>query len=221
MLTGQQDELGTSRTRSYDAVVDDEGEEEEAHTGVRTRGGASRNSAGQNLRSRARINQYNDIDNMDEESDATSSGGEWDGGDDDDEVDDHDGDGEDEDTNMSDDNTSDGPEEVDTNATSEKRDSLVVSLRYRQKKPQLFDAATPANDLLQPTDNHTTSRTFFSTYAPQSIKVVPDDLKHSQHPLAFTEASFKTGPSNMNSVSYTSPQPDQIYSLPSTNGTTT
>ena len=222
MLTGKQDEPGTSRNRSYDTVVDDEGDEEDAHTGVRTRGGASRKSAGQSLRSRARINQYNDIDNMDEESDATSSGGEWDGGDDDDdEVDDHGGNGDDEDTDMSDDNTSDGPEEVDTNATNEKQDSLVVSLRYRQKKAQPFDAAIPANDLLQPTDNRTTSRNDFNTYAPQFIKVVPDDLKHPQHPLALTEAPFKTGPSHMNGVPYTSPQPDQVYSLPSTNGTTT
>lgn len=221
MLSGQQDEQGAPRNRSYDAIGDDEGKEEEAHIGVRTRGGLSRNSAGQSLRSRARIDQYNDIDGMDEESDATSSGEEWDGGDDDDEVDDHGGDGDEEDTNMSDDNASDGPEEVDTNATNQDRDSLVVSLRYRPKKPQPLDAATPASDFLQPTDNDTTSRTFLNLCAPQSIKVVPDDLKHRQHPLALPDAPLKTDPSHMSGVPHTSPQPDQVYSLPSTNGTTT
>ena len=220
MLSGHQGESEVSRNRSYDAVGADEGEEEEAQTGVRTRGVSSRNSAGQSLRSRARIDQYNEIDGMDEESDATSSGGEWDGGDDDDdEVDDHGGDGDDEDTNMSEDNTSDGPEELDTNATTEKRDSLVVSLRYRQTKPQSFDTATQASDLLQPTYNHTTSRTFLNACAPQPIKVVPDDLKHRQHPLALTEAPFKIDPCHMNGVPRTSPQPDQVYSLLSTNGT--
>ena len=222
MLSGQQDEPGVSRDRNYDAVDDDEGEEEEeAHTGVRTRGGSSRNSAGQSLQSRARIDQYNAIDRMDEESDATSSGGEWDGGDDDDdEVDDHGGDGDDDDTNMSDDNISDGLEEVHTNFTNGKRDSLVVSLRYRQKKPQPFDTATQASDFLQPTGNHATSPAFLNACLPQPIKVLPDDFKHRPHSLALTEAPIKTDPSQMNGVPHISPQPDQVYSLPSINGTT-
>lgn len=71
------------------------------------------------------IEGYNSLDSMDYESDATSSGGEWNGGDDE-EADDHVNDEEeDEDLEMSGDD-----EDKATDEEEEERQSLVVSLRY-------------------------------------------------------------------------------------------
>ena len=72
---------------------------------------------------RAHIDGYNALDEMDDESDATSSGNEWDGRDDD-EVDDNLGD-DDEDEDMSDD---------DMEPDDDSKQSLLVSLRYQKGK---------------------------------------------------------------------------------------
>ena len=79
------------------------------------------------------IDGYNSLDEMEDESDASSSGGDWDGGDDDDDVvlaDDVD-DEEDEDADMSDSVGSQDDEDGDLAG----KGSLVVSLRY-QKPPK-------------------------------------------------------------------------------------
>ena len=181
MLSGQQDDHGSSRTIHNGAVDDEGGEGEEGGVAIgRTRGASSRNSGGQNLRSRARIGNYNAVDGMDDESDATSSGGDWDGGDDDDEVDEHIGEGDDEDTDMSDDNASDALGDIDTNTTGQKRDSLVVSLRYQQKKPQLRDPAAPANGSLDPTITQILPPTALNGHPPQPTILVAEDLKDRQ-----------------------------------------
>ena len=93
---------------------------------TRARGSALRNAT--NNRSRNHIEGYNALDDMDDESDATSSGAEWDGGDDE-EADGHVAEDEDdEDVDMSD--TGDSADEADYDHV--KRKSLVVSLKYHK-----------------------------------------------------------------------------------------
>lgn len=151
MLSGQQDDQGLLAANTYDGQG--ESDEEGAITRGRTRGKSSRNGLGQNLRSRNRINNYNAVDAMDDESDATSSGGEWEGGDDDDDAEEQGAlEDSDEDTAMSD-NNSDIHGELDT----DRHGSLIVSLRYQQKKGQHLDTTaqaskseTPANQPRSP-----------------------------------------------------------------------
>ena len=137
ILSGQQDGQGSS-AKTYDGQG--ETDEEGAITGHRTRGKLLRNGVGQSLRSRNCINNYNAVDAMDDESDATSSGGEWEGGDDDDDAEEQGPvEDSDEDTAMSD-NSSDIHEENDT----DRHGSLIVSLRYQQKKGQQSDTTAEA-----------------------------------------------------------------------------
>lgn len=99
----------------------------------RTRQSVLRNGANVKARPGTHIQGYNALDEMEEESDASSSGAEWDGGDDDD-ADDHVADEEDEeDADMSDDESSiaDEEEAVNTDITPP-RSSLVVALRYQK-----------------------------------------------------------------------------------------
>lgn len=111
--------------------------EEEPVSRGRTRGSALRNGVTQKVRSRKHIEGYNALDEMEDESDATSSGGDWEGADDD-EVDANiSEDEDDEDADMSDDEASIADEEdyaeEDANEQSPDRPgSLVVSLRYQK-----------------------------------------------------------------------------------------
>ncbi len=100
----------------------------------RTRQRAQRNGGTVKARSGMHIEGYNALDEMEDETDASSSGAEWDGGDDDD-VDDHIVDDEDEeDADMSDDQSSIAEEEeVVAAKISRPRSSLVVALRYQKK----------------------------------------------------------------------------------------
>ena len=105
----------------------------------RTRGSAQRTVT--NNRSRKHIEGYNALDDMDDESDATSSGGDWDGGDDE-EVDGQIAEDEDDDdVDMSD--TGDSADEADYSKA--KRKSLVVSLRYH-KTPRNHGTDKPFED---------------------------------------------------------------------------
>lgn len=110
----------------------------------RTRQGILRNGTGEKHRSRAHIESYNILDEMEDETDASSSGGEWEGGDDD-EVDEHIVDDEDEDdADMSDDEMSiaNDLDEVEMENKGEPH-SLVVALRYQKKS----SPSTGVNDL--------------------------------------------------------------------------
>lgn len=100
---------------------------------VRTRQSVLRNGVAVKARSGTHIEGYNALDEMEDESDASSSGAEWDGGDDDD-VEDHIVDEEDEeDADMSDDESSIADEEAAVAAQeSHPRTSLVVALRYHK-----------------------------------------------------------------------------------------
>ena len=112
--------------------------EEEPVSRGRTRGSALRNGVTQKARSRKHIEGYNALDEMEDESDATSSGGDWEGAEDD-EVDANiSEDEDDEDADMSDDepsiaNEEDYAEEDANEQSSDRPGSLVVSLRYQKK----------------------------------------------------------------------------------------
>lgn len=121
VLSGKQEQH--HQTYGGDGTKDD-GDQPLPRT--RTRGSAPHNPT--NNRSRKHIEGYNALDDMDDESDATSSGVGWDGGDDED-VDGHIAEDEDEeDVDMSD--TGDSAEEADYDQV-EKR-SLLVTLKYRK-----------------------------------------------------------------------------------------
>ena len=141
-------------------VVNGEGEAEEATRRGRRRVGA-RNGVGHHPRPRGRFNGYNAVDAMDDESEATSSGGEWDGGDDEDDVNDHigiDDEDEDDDIDMSDDGSSTGElGEPNSGAAGYAKGSLVVSLRYRQRKPNYDVPANPTDGSLSQPDLTSTS----------------------------------------------------------------
>lgn len=89
------------------------------------------------VQSRNHIEGYNALDEMEDESDASSSGGDWDAADDD-EVDEQIVDDEDEeDADMSDDEESVADEEDNVKPKNKSRgrpSSLVVSLRYQKKE---------------------------------------------------------------------------------------
>ena len=118
MHSGQQD------TRQADEDVDMDGTAPDDADGGR----ATRSGQPPNGRPGAHIKGYNVVDEIDDESDAASSGNEWDGGDED--VDDNIADEEDEDEDMSDD--SDANDGNDTGHLSQR--SLVISLKVPQDK---------------------------------------------------------------------------------------
>lgn len=126
MLSGQQDATEHSKIRGLDGAEDD-GDEDKPVTRGRPRRAAQQNRINAKPQSRKHTEGYESLGSMDDESDAISSGNDWDGGDEE-EPDDHvDDEEEDEDVDMSD--TSAAEEEEDGT-----RQSLVVSLRYMKKR---------------------------------------------------------------------------------------
>ena len=125
MLSGQQDATEHSKPGDLDEAENDDEDEPRSH-------GRPRRAA-QNNRNKAKpfsgkhTEGYDSLGSMDDESDATSTGNEWDGGDED-EPDDHiDDEEEDEDIDMSDNSGADEEED-------DPRQSLVVSLRYTKSR---------------------------------------------------------------------------------------
>ncbi|MCJ1381023.1 hypothetical protein MMC17_004132 [Xylographa soralifera] len=102
--------------------------DEEPITRARTRGVVQQQQP--SSQNRKHIDGYNALDEMEDESDATSSGGEWDGGDDDEVEENIADDEEDEDVDMSD----SGPSGDELGGGSTDKHSLVVSLRYHKKQ---------------------------------------------------------------------------------------
>ena len=134
----------------------EDGEEEPISRG-RTRQSVQRNGITEKARPRKHIEGYNILDEMEDETDASSSGGEWEGGDDDD-VDAHIVDDEDEDdADMSDDEVSiaDRADEVEIGINDEPS-SLVVALRY-QKKNSPSTGIKDLDTTQSPATNHTKS----------------------------------------------------------------
>lgn len=218
ILSGQQDDQ-TLATKAYDGYAEDG--EEGAITRGRTRGASSRNGVVQSIRSGNRTNSYNAVDAMDDESDATSSGGEWDGDDDDDEVDEHVAEEDsNDDTEMSDNNKGDLPEEVDTDQQS----SLVVSLRYHQKKPKKLDIQAQAGWTSGYASVQTGSTNPPNGHNPKLHGMVKEDPGiHQSSPAKTKEPpTSKAGLSPIHRIEDLVFQQKQLdYSLPTTNITTT
>ena len=129
MLSGQQDATQQSRNDELVTAEDDEDEDGPVSRG-RPRRAAQQNRARSKPLARGHAEEYNSLGSMDDESDATSSGNEWDGGDGD-EPDDHiddDEEDEDEDVDMSENSVA---EEDDDDLPQ----TLVVSLRYKRSRP--------------------------------------------------------------------------------------
>ena len=126
MLSGQQDAPEHSRITQRDAAEDDE-DADEPRLGGRPRRAAQQNRIKAKTFSKKHTEDYDSLESMDDESDATSSGNEWDGGDEDEPDGQIDDEEEDEDVDMSEDS---GAEEED----DDPRQSLVVSLRYKKSR---------------------------------------------------------------------------------------
>lgn len=133
MLSKKQGATQHSRIGDLDGAEDDEDEDEPVSRG-RPRRAAQQNRVKPKSLTGKHTKGYDSLGSMDDETDATSSGNEWDGGDED-ELDDHvDDEEEDEDVDMSD---ISGAEEED----DDPRQSLVISLRYKKRLP-----APPSQD---------------------------------------------------------------------------
>lgn len=137
MHSGQHDDKEDPATGGIDGT---EATEEQPISTARPRRSTYKNGISQKPRGRQHIEGYNSVDDTEGESDATSSGGEWEGGDDDD-VDDNIVNGEDDaDVDMSDDDASIAEEEEHGEGYDRRR-SLVVSLRYQKNHATSVDSA--------------------------------------------------------------------------------
>ncbi|KAM0804697.1 hypothetical protein BDR22DRAFT_834584 [Usnea florida] len=131
ILRGQQDAMQQSRKDELERAEDNEDEDEDGPVSRgRPRRAAQQNRVKPKPLAREPAEEYNSLESMEDESDATSSENDWDGGDGD-EPDDH-----------IDDDDEDEDEEVDTSESSvvEEDDddlpqTLVVSLRYKRSRP--------------------------------------------------------------------------------------
>ena len=116
---------------------------------------------------------YDSLGSMDDESDATSSGNEWDGGDEDEPDDNLDDEEEDEDVDMSDNSVPEDEEE-------DPQQRLVVSLRYtkrHQSPPRQGTQNGPANS-----DDHTnTPMTTSTSKGPSETADSTDGLMQSSN----------------------------------------
>jgi hypothetical protein len=111
---------------------------------------------------RKHIDGYNEVDDMDDESEASMSGEEWNGGDDDDEVDD----------NIVDDEDDEDADRSDSAGTADEEDelskpSLLVSLRYPKKQE------TPGAGELLEENGLKQVDTFKTSTAPEIYQVSP------------------------------------------------
>ena len=119
---------------------------------------------------RSHIEGYNALDEMEDESDASSSGGDWDGDDGDDDVDGNIVDDEEDDADMSDSGNSADEEDFGVPA----KHSLVVSLRYAKKTgDQSVEASTKV-------EGHSTVNGFVTPPATSSILTNGDKLVSSK-----------------------------------------
>lgn len=135
MLTGQVDTPRRPSLVGMDGVEDDE---DQTISHGRPRRPARQPNANHKARSGNQFSGYNSLDSMDDESDATSSGEEWDGGDDEEPDDQVDDENLDEDLEMSDN------EDKATDENEDIRRSLVVSLRYIKNHPHPIPGGTRA-----------------------------------------------------------------------------
>lgn len=131
-LSEKQGATQHSRTGGLDGAEDGENEDEdEPVSRGRPRRAAQHNSVKPKSHTAKHTKGYDSLGSMDDESDATSSGNEWDGGDEDEPDDRVDDEEEDEDVDMSDVSVAEEEEEEEDDVQR----SLVVSLRYKKQIP--------------------------------------------------------------------------------------
>ena len=153
-----------------DEVEDDEDEGEgEPRSRGRPRRAARKNRIKPNSLSRKHTEGYDSLGSMEDESDVTSSGHEWDGGDEDEPDDQVDDEEEDEDVNMSDNSKVENEED-------DHRQSLVVSLRYAKShqfppNQDMPNGPTVSTNLKGPSE------------APHSSGGLPKSLNHAYKPI--------------------------------------
>ena len=174
MLSGQQETTERSRTGGSNEAEVDEDKDGPVARG-RPRRAAQQNKIKAKAFSRKHTEGYDSLGSIDDDSDATSSGNEWDGGDED-EPDDHVDDEEEEeeeeeeDVDMSDNSGAEEEEEEDN-----PQQSLVVSLRYTKKhrSPLSQDAQ---NGLPAKPENHS---------------ITPKPISNAKGPLSETAHSIE------------------------------
>ena len=220
MLSGQHVEGHVATVGGADGA--DDGAEQPIPTG-RPRRTALHNESNGRPRARTHIEGYNALDEMEDESDATTSGGEWDGGDDD-EVDEKVvDDDEDDDADMSE----DGADEEEDDFGN--KQSLVVSLRYHKK------LSTPSKDATEdigdsitvhcvaestvPSDNNSSPGVAYPDS--QTKKLMNGNESSLGHPTSL-HASSNTPTSKMAipATSHASSTNDLPYQLPNGSATT-
>ena len=163
------------------AAEDDEDEEEPVARG-RPRRAAQQSRVKAKTLSGKHTEGYDSLGSMDDESDATSTGNEWDGGDEDEPDDRVDDEEEDEDVDMSDNSVAE--EEDDS------RQSLVVSLRYLKNRPSppRQDTATSKDHSIPPMTTNNAKEPSEMAYSidfpTKSLNDAPkttQDAVHTQH----------------------------------------
>ena len=228
MLSGQQDATEHSKPGDLDEAENDDGEDEpRSHGRPRRAAQNSRNKA--KPFSRKHTEGYDSLGSMDDESDATSSGNEWDGGDEDEPDDRIDDEEEDEDIDMSDNSGAEEEEEDDP------RQSLVVSLRYtksRQSPPNqdTRNGLTVSEDHsispMTTTNSKGPSETPYSMDGPtKSLNIVPkstqdavptDSFRSTQQPAPLRLASLAGHGASAQHAARTDPRPQVSHSGQST-----
>ena len=204
VLDSHRDSQGPPIAKEYDGHGEADG------VGVATRGrtrGTSRNGVGRSAKPRNHTNGLDALDAMDDESDAISSGEEWDGGndDDDDEVDDHLGDEEShEATDLSDDSNSDELDEIDTG----RQGSLIVSLRYKQKKPEPPPAQAEVGQISSAVPDQTPSLPLTNGHQSNPTESTQEDLSGGHYSPSTIETPSQT---NDEGFSYPSKQPNHTH----------
>lgn len=196
--SGQAD---TSRQASIVGMDGPDEDDDEPVSSSRPRRTAQQNGNKAPIHSRKHIDGYNALDSMEDESEASSSGGEWDGGDDD-EPDDMVEDEEDGDVDMSDNEAEVSEDEEEEDVTQ----SLVVSLRYLKGRSSPPTAAAPNAVNLSPNRHGPPT-------APTTVEVASEASRPAAHaaeqPESLLHTSVLTIPPSTpaSSVSHHSRQP--------------
>ena len=151
---------------------------------------------------RKHIEGYNSVDEMDDEEDACSSGGEWDGGDDDDEIPDQmDVDDDEDDSDLSDEMSED-----ETGAKPKR--SLMVNLRYG--KGSSFPGAMKDEITVKPSSSNIRSE---SQANGSTVPVPPTNITTTTIPNGASQALALPGPVQATPPqTYCAPIPKQVDS---------
>ena len=210
-MSGQQDATQQSRNDELERAEDNEDEDEDEEENGPVSRGRPRRAAQQNRvkakpLAREPAEEYNSLESMDDESDATSSENEWDGGDGD-EPDDHiddDEEDEDEDVDMSENSVAEEEEDDD-----DLPQTLVVSLRYKRSRP-FFPGQDTQNGSTISKDYNLLSMTSNKPKEPTESAYLQDAPKSTQDaaPNQYSTSGHQSGLLSP-AVQYTAPTDPQ------------